>query len=105
MAAEQSSRRAQVALLGALDSIGTTLRELQMDDEVRTKASAALIVELQKTLIDSFYRLGLTDNQEKFLQELVGEFMARMAAQLNSATETRETLQRLLAKLGELRGQ
>lgn len=105
MEAEQSSRRAQVALLGALDSIGSTLRELQMADEVKTKASATLIVELQKTLIDSFYRLGLTDNQEKFLQELVGEFMARMAAQINSATETRGTLQRLLSELGELRGQ
>ncbi|SDI45278.1 response regulator [Propionivibrio dicarboxylicus] len=105
MQAEQSSRRAQIALLGALDSIGESLRELQAAEDVKSTTSSSLIVELQKTLIDSFYRLGLTDNQEKFLQELVGEFMARMAAQLNSGVETRETLQRLLAKLGELRGQ
>lgn len=104
MQAEQSSRRAQAALLGALDSIGASLRELQAADELKTSASSALIVELQKTLIDSFYRLGLTDNQEKFLQELVGEFMTRMAAQLNGGAATQETLQRLLATLGELRG-
>lgn len=102
--AEQASRRAQAAILGALDSISTTMMELQAAEERKNATSTNLMVELQKTLLDSFYRLGLTDNQEKFLQGLVGDFMNRMAVLLNSGAETQETLQQLIGKLGELRG-
>ena len=102
--AEHSSRRAQAAILDALDSISETMLELQSAEERKTVESSTLMVELQKALLDSFYRLGLTDNQEKFLQELVGEFMARMAVQLSSGAQIKETLQRLTSKLGELRG-
>ena len=80
------------------------MMELQAAEERKNATSTNLMVELQKTLLDSFYRLGLTDNQEKFLQGLVGDFMNRMAVLLNSGAETQETLQQLIGKLGELRG-
>ena len=101
--AEQASRQAQTAILTALDSIGATIQALHASEEGKNAQSSMLMVELQKTLLDSFYRLGLTDNQEKFLQELVGDFMNRMAALLNSSAETQLTLQVLTEKLGELR--
>jgi hypothetical protein len=65
--------------------------------------SSKLIVDLQEALLDSFYRLGLTDNQEKFLQNMVGDFMTQMAALLDRGATTQETLQRLNDKLGQLR--
>lgn len=103
MQAEQSSKRAQIAILSALDSISNTITELRNSDQQNTEESSNLIIELQKTLLDSFYRLGLTDNQEKFLQEMVGSFMTRMAGLLKRGSETQEALQRLNAKLGDLR--
>ena len=101
--AELSSKRAQTAILSALESIGTSISELHSSHQRNTEESSKLIVDLQKTLLDSFYRLGLTDNQERFLQDLVGGFMTRMADLLERGTESRETLQRLSDKLGELR--
>ena len=101
--AEQASKRAQAAILSALDSVGNTIMELRDADQRNTAESSALILELQKTLLDSFYRLGLTDNQEKFLQDLVGGFMTRMANLLKRGAESQETLQRLSDRLREFR--
>lgn len=101
--AEQASKRAQAAILSALDSLGNTIMELREADQRNTAESSALILELQKTLLDSFYRLGLTDNQEKFLQDLVGGFMTRMANLLKRGAESQEMLQALSDRLRELR--
>jgi DNA-binding response OmpR family regulator len=100
---EDAARRAQKIILLALESVGDTIMEMQESHRVNTAASSKLINELQGTLLDSFYRLGLTDNQEKFLQNMVGDFMARMAALLTRGDETQAMLQRLSTQLGELR--
>ena len=100
---EEASRRAQEGILTALESVGNTIMELREAHHENTVASTKLIGDLQETLLNSFYRLGLTDNQEKFLQDMVGEFMVRMAAMLDRGAETQATLQRLNNKLGQLR--
>jgi len=101
--AEEAIQRAQEAILSALESVGDTIMELREAHQNNTQASTELITDLQETLLNSFYRLGLTDNQEKFLQDMVGDFMARMAEMLNRGAEAQETLQRLNNKLGQLR--
>ena len=100
---EEASRRAQEGILTALESVGNTIMELREAHHENTVASTKLIGDLQETLLNSFYRLGLTDNQEKFLQDMVGDFMVRMAAMLDRGAETQATLQRLNNKLGQLR--
>ena len=100
--AEEENRRIQTGILSALESVSATIKELSDAHERNTQDSSMLIIDLQKTLLDSFYRLGLTDNQEKFLQEMVGDFMAQMASILNRGTEAQETLKRLSSKLGQL---
>ena len=100
---EEASRRAQEGILTALESVGNTIMELRAAHHENTVASTKLIGDLQETLLNSFYRLGLTDNQEKFLQDMVGDFMVRMAAMLDRGAETQATLQRLNNKLGQLR--
>ena len=100
---EEANKRAQGGILAALESVGDTIMELRDANQDNTSASSKLVVDLQETLLNSFYRLGLTDNQEKFLQNMVGDFMARMADLLNRGNETQETLQRLNARLSQLR--
>ena len=100
---EEASLRAQKAILSALNSVGDTIMELHATHLRNTADSSKLINDLQDTLLDSFYRLGLTDNQEKFLQNMVGDFMTRMAALLERGSATQLILQRLNDKLGQLR--
>ena len=100
---EETNRRTQSVILSALESVGDTIMELREAHQQNTSASSKLIVELQEELAHSLYRLGLTDNQEKFLQNMVGEFMGRMAELLARGAEAQETLQRLNNRLGELR--
>ncbi|MEI7431426.1 MAG: hypothetical protein WCL27_13310, partial [Betaproteobacteria bacterium] len=100
---EVASRRAQEGILSALESVGDTILELGEAQRLNHEDSSKLVVALQEALLDSFYRLGLTDNQEQFLQNMVGDFMTRMAALLNRGTASQETLQRLSDKLGQLR--
>jgi len=87
----------------ALNSVGNTLMELRDAHQRSATDSTMLINALQDTLLNSFYKLGLTDNQERFLQNMVSDFMARMAELLNRGLHTQETLQRLNDRLEQLR--
>lgn len=95
--------QAELAVHSALDNVGNTIMELRDIQRRNTEASSRMIADLQETLLNSFYKLGLTDNQEKFLQNLVGDFMERMARLLNSDSETQNMLFRLNERLGQLR--
>lgn len=101
--AENDSRRAQEGILSALENVGDTIMELRDAHQRNSDDSSKLVVDLQETLLNSFYRLGLTDNQEKYLQDMVGDFMTRMVALLNRGEKTQGALQRLNSKLGQLR--
>ena len=86
-----------------MDSVGDTIMELGEANKTNSEDSAKLVNDLQETLLNSFYRLGLTDIQERFLQNLVGDFTARMTAMLCRGEETQQALLRLNDKLSELR--
>ena len=79
------------------------MSELRLDHQANTAACSDLTGELQETLLNSFYRLGLIDNQEKFLQDMIGDFMARMSELLNRGANTEMTLHRLNDQLAQLR--
>jgi CheY-like chemotaxis protein len=100
---EESNRLAQVGIQSALENVGETIMALHDAHQSNSAASSELIVELQESLLNSFYRLGLTDTQEKFLQDMVGDFMAQMVELLNRGNETQESLQILNNKLAQLR--
>jgi hypothetical protein len=61
------------------------------------------MVELQETLANSFLGLGLTENQEAFFQNMIGDFMQRMAELLDRGVETQTELQNLNDRLEGLR--
>ena len=95
--------QSEQGVLSALASVGHTLMELREAQQRNAADSSRLITALQDTLLNSFYKLGLTDNQEKFLQNMVGDFMTRMAELLNRGLHTQETLQKLNDRLEQLR--
>ena len=77
-----------------------TLRKAQRSD---LAAGARLIKALQESLPESFCRLGLTDAQEKILQDLVGGFTKPMLALVDRDNGTQVALQRLNARFARLR--
>jgi len=101
--AVEASWRPQAGIVAALESVGDTIMELRETQQGQSTTSSQLIVEFQETLLNSLVGLGLTENQEKFLQGMVGDFLARMVEILNRGEQTQFTLQRLNDKLGELR--
>ena len=100
---EAANRLAQAGIQSALENIGDTIMTLRDAHQNNSTASAKLIVDLQESLLNSFYRLGLTDAQEKFLQDLVGGFMTQMVDLLDRGNATQEALHRLNKQLAGLR--
>ena len=101
--AEERSRRTQEGIQQALENVGNTIMELHEAHKENAEASSVLIVGLQETLLNSFYKLGLTDNQEKFLQNMVGDFMTRMVELLDRGIQTQDALRLLSNQLSDLR--
>lgn len=100
---EAARRLAQRRFQSALQEVGdaiATLREAQRSDST---AGARLIKALQESLPESFCRLGLTDAQEKTLQDLVSDFVKPMLALLDRDNATQVALQRLNARFARLR--
>jgi CheY-like chemotaxis protein len=100
---EEASRRAQAGIIAALESVGNTIMELHAAQHDQGATSAQLIVDFQESLLNAFVGMGLTEGQEQTLQDMVGDFLARMAEILGRGEQTRLTLQRLNDKLGQLR--
>ncbi len=97
------NRRSQEGILLALESISATIEVLRETHRNNAAESSALMVKLQETLASSFFRLGLTEGQERFLQTLVGDFMKQMADLLDRGEDSQETLESLNARLRQLR--
>ena len=100
---EKSNRLAQLGIQSALENVSETIEALHQAQHANVAASSKLVSELHESLLNSFYRLGLTDAQEEFLQGMVGDFMTRMVDLLNRRYESQEALQRLNGKLAQLR--
>jgi DNA-binding response OmpR family regulator len=102
---DEANRRSQAGILLALESVSETIMSLHEAHQRDSAESAALMMELQETLVNSFFRLGLTEGQETFLQDMVGNFMKRMAALLERGAETQSAMQSLNDRLAKLRNQ
>jgi FixJ family two-component response regulator/cell division protein ZapA (FtsZ GTPase activity inhibitor) len=102
---DEANRRSQAGILLALESVSETIMSLHEAHQRDSAESSALMMELQETLVNSFFRLGLTEGQETFLQDMVGNFMKRMAALLERGAETQTAMQSLNERLSNLRNQ
>ena len=99
---EEAGRRNQEGILDALQSVRETISAMRQAHMQDRAASTALMVELDQDLANSFVHLGMTDNQERQMENLVGNFMKRLVELLDRGEETQEAMQRLSEKLGQL---
>ncbi len=103
IAIEEAGKRQQAGILKAMESIRTLIGDVRKMHEEDRVSSSALILALEESLADSFVHLGLTDNQERFLANLVDDFMRRLIAQLDRGEENYKALQKLGEQLEQLR--
>ena len=101
--AEATKRLAQAKIQSALKNIGDAVMELHAAQLNNSIAGEKLIQDLRESLLDAFCRLGLTDAQEKLLQDVVGGFATEMVAVLDRGHETQRALLRLNDQLAQLR--
>ena len=99
-AAQQLARRRFQSALQEVSDAVAALREAQRGDSTN---GAKLVKGLQESLLESFCRLGLTDAQEKILQDMVGGFISQMLALLERDNATLGALQRLNSRLSSVR--
>jgi len=75
-------------LLNLLHRNATTLREIEKRQKSHRQQSAAILSQLAKDIEDSFYFMGLTDNQERHLQNLTRDAAERAQALYDESIET-----------------
>lgn len=83
----------------ALESIKTTISELSEVDRAQRAITANLSEALLETMTKSYVHLGLTDNQERFLTDLVQRDISDMLAVSNQSVRTQELLAGLMRNL------
>ena len=94
-----SERKRFEANRKALESIKTTISELSEVDRAQRAITANLSEALLETMTKSYVHLGLTDNQERFLTDLVQRDIADMLAVSNQSVRTQELLAGLMRNL------
>jgi CheY-like chemotaxis protein len=101
---EEANRRNQAGILDVLASVRETISAMQQAHVQDRAASNALMLALDKDLENSFIHLGMTDNQERRMENLVGDFMKKLVELLDRGEETQEAMQQLGQKLAQLQG-
>jgi hypothetical protein len=99
---EEANRRNQNGILEALQSVRESISAMHQAHLQDRAASTALMVELDQDMANSFVHLGMTDNQERKMENLVGDFMKRLVELLDRGEETQEAMRGLSEKLGRL---
>jgi len=98
----EENQRNQAVIGLALESISATLMSLRGRDQSKRIESLMLIETLNDQLLDSFMKLGLSDRQESYVQNLIGEFTERMSQILVRGAVTQYNLQNLNDELALL---
>lgn len=99
---EEANRRNQAGILEVLASVRETISAMHQAHVQDRAASSTLMLALAQDLEKSFIHLGMTDNQERMMENLVGDFMKRLVELLDRGEETQEAMQRLSERLAQL---
>lgn len=99
---DEQNRQSQAALMLALESVSETLGVVRSAHQRDGADSAELMLHLQESLANSFFRLGLSERQESFIQDLIGDFAANMTAIHDRGAETQDILSQLISRLSQL---
>lgn len=100
---EEAERHSQAGIGKALDNLGimaTTIRQKHLRDRT---ASDELLLKLEQDLAKCFVNLGMTDEQELFLDSLVRSFVQDLIELFDRGEETQQALQELSEQLLQFR--
>lgn len=100
---EAINRENQDVVLALLQTVRESISAMRQAHLQDRAASTELMVQLDRDLANSFVHLGMTDAQERQMEELVGNFMKRLVELLDRGEDTQQTLESLGRKLGQLR--
>ncbi len=82
-------------LLSLLNRNAATLREIEKHHNSQRQQSSDILNQLIKDIEDSFYFMGLTDNQERHLQNLARDAVGKAQALYDESIETEAIMKSL----------
>lgn len=101
---EESNHSKGAALLHALSAIEATLDQLTQAQQNSRYQSSQLIYQLEEDLARAFVGLGLSDAQERRIEDLVKGFVQKLGEQMDQSYHLQDALQALSAELHRLHG-
>lgn len=99
---EEANRRSQAGIQGALENVRAMTTGLHQSLLNNRAASAELFMRLEQKLANAFVHLGLSEDQELHLGDLVNGFMKELVELLDRGEQTYESLEELGGQLGQL---
>lgn len=99
---EEANRRSQTGIQSALERVRTMTASLHQAHLRDRATSSELFVRMEQSLSNAFVHLGMSEDQERHLGDLVHRFMKELVELLDRGEETHEALQELGERLGQL---
>jgi DNA-binding response OmpR family regulator len=99
---EEDNRRAKQTIANALENIQTSLDTLGKDHERDQFRNTGTMIEIQEAMVNTFLGLGLSEQQENGLIDLVRRHFAKLQDELGRNQEIVEKLENLAAPLRQL---
>jgi DNA-binding response OmpR family regulator len=99
---EEANQRSQTGIRGALERVRamtTNLHQAHLRDRA---TSSDLFLRMEQGLANSFIHLGMSEDQERHLGDMIHGFMSELLELLDRGEETHEALQELGERLGQL---
>ncbi|OHC67181.1 MAG: hypothetical protein A3H93_09910 [Rhodocyclales bacterium RIFCSPLOWO2_02_FULL_63_24] len=99
---EEANQRNQTGIEAALERVRAITSRAHQAHLRDRAASSELLIKLEQSLASAFVHLGLSEDQERRLGDLVHGFMADLMELLDRGEETHQSLHELGERLGQL---
>lgn len=101
--ARQLNQRNQAGIVDALAGVRTAIDSLRQAHHQDRIAGSQLIMDLEQQLAKSFVHMGMSNKQERMMEELIGNFVKRLLALMDKGEEAYNALESLGERLGKLK--
>ncbi len=99
---EEANQRNQDGIKGAMEQVRAMTASLRQALLANRANTSELFMRLEQKLVNSFVHLGLSEDQERHLGDLVNGFMKELVEMLDSGEQTYAALEGLAGQLGQL---
>lgn len=100
--AESDNRLKQEGIRSLLQRVAASVAEIKEIQKRNQADGAAIAFQLQEDMAKAFVHLGLTDNQERFLEDMVRDNANQLLALMERGAESQEILENLSSDLRQL---